>query len=98
MGLIKSPKTKLLGPFAVLFIVAYGGTIVIQFYKSFFGIKNINQLVDISWIVASFAGLFYSIISLREMLKQGTVDKLLYYFVAGIFVVMICAWIIGLIE
>lgn len=82
-------ERNIIAPFCVFFIImGIGGVIILPTAKALWGIseETYNRLFDISWAAGALIALLYSLIVLKEFLHKSLAEKILYCFLAVVFI------------
>ncbi len=85
-------EKNIVAPFCVFFIImGAGGIILLPMAHAIFNftVKQYQLFFDTAWYVGAILSLFYSIIVLRGYLRQGLAEKILYCFLAMIFIALL---------
>ena len=97
----KLPKEGIMAPIA-LFVIILGvqTAILFPFIESFEILSPKKQYIFVhsAWFVAGIPALIYSLIRLKALLKSTIGDKILYFLLPSIFIVMMGVGVINLIN
>jgi asparagine N-glycosylation enzyme membrane subunit Stt3 len=77
-------------PFAVFGIILWCGILLVRLLPLFGKLDpgNRTKILYIFLVVAAVAGLVSSLISLRQRLQGSMADRIIYFLIAGVFMVL----------
>ncbi len=85
-------EKNIVAPFCVFFIVMGAGGIILlpMAHAAFnFSEKQYQLLFNTAWYIGAVLAFFYSTIVLRGYLREGFVERVLYWFMAVIFIALL---------
>ena len=85
-------EKNILAPFCIFFILmGIGGLIILPTVNAFWLFEEATylKLFDLGWLAGAIIAFFYSTIVLRDLLKGSFTEKIMYCFLASVFIGLI---------